>query len=88
MNMYDSVMDKLDDPNYTMNALQTASTVDTQVWNAYKQRLDEKMKAGGEADLTDDDARCYIDRYPDLDMFNNHFAPAPDAVSRAKMHYE
>jgi hypothetical protein len=36
MNMYDSVMDKLDDPNYTMNALQTASTVDTQVWNAYK----------------------------------------------------
>jgi hypothetical protein len=46
------------------------------------------MKAGGDADLTDDDARCYIDRYPDLDIFNNHFAPAPDAVSRAKMHYE
>lgn len=30
--MYDSVMEKLEDPNYTSNALQTASTVDTQVW--------------------------------------------------------
>lgn len=29
MGMYDSVMDKLEDPAYTMNALQTASTVDT-----------------------------------------------------------
>lgn len=45
------------------------------------------MKEGGD-ELTDDDARCYIDRYPDLDMFNNHFEPAPDALSRAKMHYE
>lgn len=45
------------------------------------------MKEGGD-DITDADARCYIDRYPDLDMFNNHFEPAPDALSRAKMHYE
>jgi len=45
------------------------------------------MKEGGD-DLTDDDARCYVDRYPDLDMFNNHFAPAPDALARAKMHFE
>jgi hypothetical protein len=45
------------------------------------------MKEGGD-EITDDDARCYIDRYPELDMFNNHFEPAPDALSRAKMHYE
>jgi len=45
------------------------------------------LKDGGD-EITDDDARCYIDRYPDLDMFNNHFEPAPDAISRAKMHYE
>jgi len=87
MGMFDSVMDKLDDPNHTMKALQTASTVDTQVWNAYKQRLQEKMKEGGD-ELADDDARCYIDRYPDLDMINNHFEPAPDALARAKMHFE
>jgi len=86
-NMYDSVMDKLDDPHYTVNALQVASTVDNQVWNAYQQRLQEKMKEGGD-EMTDQDARCYIDRYPDIDMFNNHFEPAPDALARAKMHYE
>lgn len=37
--------------------------------------------------MTDEGARCYIDRYPDLEMFNTHFEPADDSLARAKMHY-
>lgn len=37
--------------------------------------------------MTDEGARCYIDRYPDLEMFNTHFEPAADPLARAKMHW-
>ena len=37
--------------------------------------------------MTDDEARCYIDRYPDLHSFDKDPAPEADAVARAKKHY-
>jgi hypothetical protein len=45
------------------------------------------MLKDADADMTDEGARCYIDRYPDLEMFNTHFEPAADPLARAKMHW-
>ena len=84
--MYNSVAEKLEDPVYVVNALQTASSVDQQVQEAAKQRMAATLK-DADADMTDEGARCYIDRYPDLEMFNTHFEPASDPLSRAKMHW-
>lgn len=84
--MYNSVNDKLDDPAYVQNALQTAGQVDSQVLAASEQRLEKRLKEA-DVEMTDEGARCYIDRYPDLDAFNTHFEPAADPIARAKMHW-
>jgi hypothetical protein len=84
--MYSSVTEKLEDPVYAQTALQSASSVDQQVAEAAKQRLAAKLKEA-DADMTDEGARCYIDRYPDLEPFNTHFEPAADPLARAKMHW-
>jgi len=38
--------------------------------------------------MTDEEARCYIDRYPDLEAFDMHFAPDANPLARAKRHYK
>jgi len=69
--MYNTVNEKLEDPDYLGNALQAAGQVDNQVEQAAVERLLQKLKA--EKDATDDaeslseqEAQCYLDRYPDV----------------------
>jgi len=84
--MYASVTEKLEDPEYLSSAIQTFSSLDMETRQKEKKRTAERIKVGAD-DMTDEGARCYIDRYPDLDMFNTHFEPADDPIGRAKLHW-
>ena len=67
ISMFQTVTDKLDDPEYLETAINTASQVDSQIEAAAAERARNQLMERPQADALDDkEAACYIKRYPDV----------------------